>query len=73
MKNVKNQKPSYVHRGGDTALIGATIWSAFEKTVATYTQEGGSPRLPSTGKTFHLRQISLRSHQIGKRVDGAER
>lgn len=77
MKNVKNQKPSYVHRGGDTALIGATIWSAFEKTVATYTQEEALVSLPQgrrfTYGKFHLEATKLAKGLMALNVDRGDR
>jgi len=61
--NVKNQNPSFVHRGGDTPLLGVTIWNAFEKTVAAYTQEEALVSIPQgrrlTFSEFHEETTKL--------------
>lgn len=43
--NVSHHRLSYVHRGAETALLGTTIWNAFEKMVATHPLCAGSGRL----------------------------
>ena len=44
--NAKDQKPSYIHRGGETPLLGATIWSFFQKTAAAVLQEEALVSIP---------------------------
>ena len=54
--NAKDQKPSYVHRGGETPLLGATIWSFFEKTVAACPQGEALVSIPQ-GRRFNYAEF----------------
>ena len=63
--NEKHQKLSYVHRGGDTPLLGVTIWSMFEKTVATYTQGEALVSIPQ-GKRFTYGEFHEEASKLAK-------
>ena len=75
--NVKNQKPSYVHRGGETPLLGATIWSFFEKTVAACPQGEALVSIPQ-GRRFNYAEfyeevIKLAKALIALKIGRGER
>ena len=59
------QKPSYVHRGGDTSLLGATIWSFFEKTVASYPQGEALVSIPQ-GKRLTFAEFQEEASKLAK-------
>ena len=51
--NAKNHQRSYVHRGGDLPLLGATIWSFFEKTLKTCPQGEALVSIPQGRRFTH--------------------
>lgn len=63
--NVEHQKLSYVQRGGETPLLGATIWSVFEKTVATYPQDEALVSIPQ-GKRFTYAEFHEEATKLSK-------
>ena len=44
---------SYVHRGGETPLLGVTIWSAFEQTVKICPQAESLVFIPQGRRFFY--------------------
>jgi len=63
--NAKNYQRSYVHRGGDTSLLGTTIWSAFEKIVETYPRGEVLVSLPQ-GRRFTYAEFHREATKLSK-------
>jgi fatty-acyl-CoA synthase len=63
--NGNHSKLSYVHRGGATPLLGATIWSVFEKTVAEYPQAEALVSIPQ-GRRFTYAELHQEITNLAK-------
>ncbi|MCA9452283.1 MAG: AMP-binding protein [Nitrospiraceae bacterium] len=74
---VHNRQCSYVHRGGDTPLLGATIWSFFEHTVKICPQAEALVSLPQgrrfTYAGFHQEATKLAKGLLALNVGRGDR
>ena len=61
----QNHKLSYVHRGGETSLLGRTIWSILETTVATYPQGEALVSIPQ-GRRFTYAEFHQEATKLSK-------
>ena len=75
--NAEHQKLSYVHRGGETPLLGETIWSVFEKTAKTYPQGEALVSIPQrrrfTYAEFHEEATKLSKGLMAQNIGRGDR